>query len=135
MITLNELSSNKLKIIALETEIQFTNAKPIIEFSADEVVSSLQIDEKDRFLMLSFKGEIDGLKSELRHIKFPESSVGDIVIIRGNEDTGLCDIMTIQEGFDGWCKRNEWNPTLAFVMDDNCGDIEIDYITKLERKD
>ena len=135
MITLNELSLNKLKIFALETEIQFTNAKAIIEFSPDEVIASLHKNENDRFLMVSFKGEIDELKNELRYIKFPEGSVGDVVIIRGNDEIGLCDVMTVQEGFDALCKRNEWNPILAFVMDDSCSSIEINYITRLERKD
>lgn len=135
MITLNELSLNKLKIFALETEIQFANAKAIVEFSADEVIASLHTDGNDRFLMISFKGEIDELKNELRYIKFPEGSVGDVVIIRGNDEMGLCDIMTVQEGFDALCKRNEWNPTIAFAMDDSCSGTEINYITRLERKD
>lgn len=134
MITLNELNLNKLKILALETEIQFGNAKPIIEFSADEVISYLQTVENDKFLRVSFKGELDGMKNELRHINFPKASFGDIVIIKGNEETGLCDIMTIQEGFDGWCNRNEWNPIMAFAIDENCSDTMVDYITRLERK-
>ncbi len=135
MITLNELSLNKLKIIALETEIQFANAKAIIEFSADEVITSLHTDGNDRFLMISFKGEIDELKNELRYIKFPEGSVDDIVIIKGNDEMGLCDIMTVQEGFYAWCNRHEWNPTIAFAMDESCSGTEISYVTRLERKD
>lgn len=134
MITLNELSLNKLKIFAFKTEIQFGKAKPIIEFSADDVISSLQINENDRFLIVSFKGKLDGLKNELEHIKIPEGSVGDVVIIKGNEETGLCDIMTVQERFDGWCNRNEWNPIMAFAIDEDCSDIMVDYITRWERK-
>lgn len=132
MVSVSMLNKRELTEFVNEADALSRKEKTAFCVERNEIFSHLKVREKDSFLMIKYRGwDIEQIFKELKYIHLPARTYGSVVIIRGNTETTIRDIVKGQEAMTGMAGFRDYSPLLGWIVDDKAYETEVQFITKV----